>query len=193
MGTVDWSEIRRRVDAAGLAAAAAPAVSQENARDVLEERSRRLARVPETPQDTDTIEAITFSLSNEIYAIEARYVLEVFRLVDISLLPGAKPPLYGVTAWRGELLTIVDLRGPLGLSVTALNDLSRVIVLGEVRGTLGILADAVRDIVALPVAAVREPPEGVAAHRTYLRGITGDAMLVLDATALLGITESHSS
>jgi len=190
---VDWMEIRRRVDAAGSAVAETPAASAERARLVLEERGRRLARIPDAPRDTDNLDVITFALANEIYAIEARYVLEVFRLVDISPLPGAEPPVCGVTAWRGQLLTIVDLRGPLGLSIGALNDLSRVIVLGGERGaSFGILADAVREIITLPTAAVREPPEGVAAQRTYLRGITGDATLVLDANALLGITESHS-
>jgi purine-binding chemotaxis protein CheW len=93
--------------------------------------------------------------------------------------------VFGVTAWRGELLTILDLRAALGLSITALNDLSWVIVLGEDRPAFGILADAVRELVNLPAFAVREPPEGIAAQREYLRGVTPDAVLVLEATKLL--------
>lgn len=149
------------------------------------ERARRLARLPTPPQVGEMLEAITFSLANEIYAIETRYVLEVFRLRDLAPLPGAESSVCGVTAWRGELLTVLDLRGMLGLSIAALNDLSRVIVLSGNQTTFGILADAVRDLVTLSAAAVREPSDGVAAHRTYLRGITGDALLVLDANALL--------
>jgi chemotaxis signal transduction protein len=60
-----------------------------------------------------------------------------------------------------------------------------VIVLGEDRPAFGILADAARELVTLPASDVRDPQEGVAAKREYLRGITGDAVLVLEATKLL--------
>jgi chemotaxis signal transduction protein len=73
----------------------------------------------------------------------------------------------------------------LGLSVASLNDFNRVIVLGEDRPAFGILADAARELVTLPASDVRDPQEGVAAKREYLRGITGDAVLVLEATKLL--------
>ncbi|HYT83049.1 MAG TPA: chemotaxis protein CheW [Gemmatimonadales bacterium] len=192
-GPVDWAEIRRRVEAAGRALAGEGDASPERTRVLLEERARLLARPPAPPLAADALEAITFALANETYAVESRYVLEVFRLVDLSLLPGAEPPVFGITAWRGELLTILDLRPVLGLSVAALNELSRVIVLGDERATFGILADAVRDLVTLPASEVREPPEGVAAQRTYLRGMTGDAVLVLEVRALLRLAGPHST
>jgi purine-binding chemotaxis protein CheW len=154
-------------------------------RAVLEERARRLARPPAPPAAGATLDVITFQLANETYALESRYVLAVFRLADVSRLPGAVPPVFGVTAWRGDLLTVLDLRPILGLSEAALNDLATVIVLSAERVTLGILADAVRDVITLPAAAIREPAEGVAAQRTYLRGMTGEAVLILDAQALL--------
>lgn len=184
-GPVDWAEIRRRVEAAGRAVAGETAMSPERARLVLEERAGALARPATPPPAGDTLEVMTFALANEVYAVESRYVVAVFRLTDLSPLPGAEAPVFGVTAWRGELLMILDLRAALGLSVTALNDLSRVIVLGEKRPAFGILADVARELVALPAAEVREPPEGVAAKREYLRGVTADAVLVLEATKLL--------
>jgi purine-binding chemotaxis protein CheW len=139
------------------------------------------------PPAGEALEVITFTLANETYALESRLVVAVFRLTDLSPLPGAEPPVCGVTAWRGELLTMLDLRPLLGLSSTTLNDLSRVIVLGEERPAFGVLADAVRELVILPASEVREPSEGTAAGREYLRGITGEAVLVLDARKLLRI------
>ncbi len=192
-GPVDWAETRRRVDAAGRAVAEEQDASPERVQTVLEERARRLARPPAPPPAGDTLEVITFALANETYAVESRYVHEVFRLVDLSPLPGAERPVFGVAAWRGDLLTILDLRPVLGLSVAALNDLSMVIVVAEERATFGILADAVRDLITLPSSEVREPPEGVAAQRTYLRGMTSDAVLVLEARALLKLGGPHST
>jgi purine-binding chemotaxis protein CheW len=184
-GPVDWAEIRMRVGAAERAGAGEPAAFAERSRQVLEERARALARPALPPPAGDTLELITFALADEVYAIESRYVLAVFRLEDLSPLPGAEPPVCGVTAWRGGLLTILDLRPVLGLSVAALNDLNRVIVLGEDGPAFGILADAARELVTLPASDVRDPQEGVAAKREYLRGITDDAVLVLEARKLL--------
>ena len=184
-GPVDWAEMRRRVEAAGRAVAGVTAASPERARQVLEERARALARPAAPPPAADRLELLTFALANEVYAVESRYVVAVSRLTDLSPLPGAEPPVFGVTAWRGGLLTIVDLRRVLGLSVDGLNDLGRVIVLGEERPAFGILADAVWELVRRPAAEVRNPPDGIAAKREYLRGLTADAVLVLDATKLL--------
>lgn len=184
---VDWTEIRRRVEAAGRALAGGTGASPEQARQVLEERARALARPVAPPPAGDMLELMTFALANEVYAVESRYVAAVFRLTDLSPLPGAKPPMFGVTAWQGELLTILDLRAALGLSLAALNDLSRVIVLGKDRPAFGILADAARELVTLPAWEVRDPPDWVAAQREFLRGVTADAVLVLDAVKLLQV------
>lgn len=184
-GPVDWIEYRQRAEMAGRAMVEETDSSPERARQVLEERARALARPTALPPAVGALEVITFALANEVYAIESRFVIEVFRLTDLSPLPGAKPPVFGVTGWRGELLTILDLRPVLGLSVGALNDLGRVIVLGEERPAFGVLADAVRELHTLPKSAVRDTPETVAASREYLRGVTADAVLVLDAEKLL--------
>ncbi|MGH7591357.1 MAG: chemotaxis protein CheW [Gemmatimonadales bacterium] len=182
---MDWAEIRRRTDAVTRALDGTSDASPERIRALLEERARVLARSAVSPPAGDAVELLTFALANEVYAVESRYVVAVFRLTDLSPLPGAEPPVCGVTGWRGELLTILDLRAVLGLSVNALNDLSQVIVLGAERPAFGILADGVRELVTIPASAVREPPEGMAANRAYLRGLTGDAVLVLDGGGLL--------
>jgi purine-binding chemotaxis protein CheW len=173
------------MEAAGRTLSGATSTAPEQVRAVLEERARALARPLRMSAPINDLEAITFALANERYAIESRYVFEVFRLEDLSPLPGAKPPVFGVTAWRGELLTILDLRTVLGLRVTALNDLSRVLVLGADRPAFGILADAVHDVVRLPGSEMRQLPEGVGPKREYLRGVTANAVLVLDAEQVL--------
>ena len=184
-GPMDWAEIRSRMEAVGRELFGAPDAAPERARAVLEERARALARPVASRLPVDMLKVITFALANEVYAIESRCVVAVGRLANLSPLPGAEPPVFGVTAWRGELLTILDLRQVLGISASALDDLSYVIVLGEERAAFGILADAMREVTTLPASAIRTPSEGVASRREYLRGITGEAVLVLDAGQLL--------
>ena len=152
---------------------------------VLEERARALAKPAHPDPSGDTIEVVLFDLEGETYALEASSVWEVFRLEALSPLPGAKPPVFGVTSWRGAVLTILDLRQVLGLPAGGVTDLSRVILLGTRRPAFGILADAVHELVVLRRHDVRAPPEGVALKREYLAGITGDAVPVLAGHELL--------
>jgi purine-binding chemotaxis protein CheW len=182
---VNWAEIRRRLEAVGRSLAGETAASPERTREVLLERARALARPAVSTPAGDRLELVTFTLANETYALESRSVMAVFRLTDLSPLPGAEPPVSGLTVWRGELLTILDLRPLVGLSVTALNDLSRVVVLGAERPEFGVLADAVLQIVSLPATAVEPLPQGGPAKHDYLRGMTRAAVLVLDGERLL--------
>jgi purine-binding chemotaxis protein CheW len=184
-GPVNWAEIRRRVDDVGRALAGETAASPERVREVLEERARALARPAIPPSAGDALELVTFSLANETYAIESRSVMAVFRLTELSPLPGAEPPVTGVTVWRGELLTILDLRPLVGLSVTALSDLSRVIVLGVDRPELGVLADAVLSIVTVAASEVQQLPQGGPTRQEYLRGVTPAAVVLLDGERVL--------
>jgi purine-binding chemotaxis protein CheW len=132
------------------------------------------------------MEVITFTLGGEQYAIESRFALEVFRLSEFARLPGADGMIFGVTVWRGDLLTILDIRHALGLRTTALHDLTRVIVLGELRADFGVLADRVHEMRTIEHDDIESLPEGAGTgSRAYARGITNDAIIVLDAERLL--------
>lgn len=190
---MDWADIRRRVDAVGLELTAGRAASPEASRALLDERARALARPVDVAPDGERLELVSFTLANETYAIESRYVVQVFRLQELAPLPGAAAPVFGVTAWRGDLLTILDLRPLLGLSVTALNELTRVIVLGAGRPEFGVLADAVLELLSVPAAELGEPSVGNGRKGEYLRGITNSAVLVLDGSRLLSLTAPESA
>jgi purine-binding chemotaxis protein CheW len=191
--TLDWADVRARVEAAGRAISGDLEPSPEEVREQLQERARHLARVLTAPRRHHQLEVVTFTLAGETYAIESRYVIEVFRLRELTPLPGARPPISGLTAWRGDLLVVLDLRAALGLPATSLNDLGRVVVLGRERHAFGILADAARDVAALDASGLRAPPEGSKAREGIVRGMTSDAVLLLDGDAVLRLLETDRS
>jgi purine-binding chemotaxis protein CheW len=184
---IDWAQVRSRLAAALRSIEEASRPSPEQARAVLDERARALARRPlEDARAGRTIEAVTFSLANERYAIEAAVVREVVRLVHLTPVPGAGAFLAGVTNLRGEMLAVIDLRRFFDLPEKGLTDLSRVIVLGADRSEFGVLADQAHDIVRLGVEELLErPASGPEIAREYVRGVTEDALVVLDGAALL--------
>ena len=157
------------------------------ARKILEERARLLARPPPAEvRAADRLELLVFSLSGETYALETRSVREVARFADFTGLPGASPFLLGVTNLRGEILPVFDLRRLAGIAPKGLTDLSRLLVLGEDREELGLLADDVREVKTIRREEVLDPPEELAAiGRGLLLGVTKEAVIVLDGGGLL--------
>jgi purine-binding chemotaxis protein CheW len=157
----------------------------ERVRAVLEARARRLSQPPAPPRPTDVVEVVEFGLGRERYGLAAVDVEEVFRLTGRSALPGAPEPIAGVTAHRGELLVLVDLRAQLGLRPGALDDLARVIVLRRDRTRLGLLADRVDGIRSVRRSElVNTPAEGTGLPGLRI-GVTPDLLAVLDANAIL--------
>lgn len=181
----EWEALQRRFEAAREVLEPRWEADPERSRRILEERARELARPVSPPSWGASVQLVSFALGKESYALETSYVQAVFRLRQLSPVPGGTQHIYGVTAWRGELLTILDLRRLLGLPASGLNDLSHVIVLGATRAEFGVLADAVAELVTLPLSSIRTPVEGVGVRREYIRGITEDATILLDAAKLI--------
>jgi purine-binding chemotaxis protein CheW len=143
--------------------------------------------VPAAPEQAgDRLEVVTFALAGEHYAVETRLVREVVRLTDYTALPGAPPFLVGVLNLRGDILAVIDLRVFLGVPVQGLTDLARVLVLGVERAEFGVLSDATHEVRTLRLDEVLPPPDSTTGiGRQFLRGVTREALIVLDGAVLL--------
>jgi purine-binding chemotaxis protein CheW len=186
-GGIDWQDVRARLARATAATEEALRLSPERAKAVLEERARALARAPaQAPAAGAVLEVATFTLASERYGLATAHVREVVRLTDYTPVPGAPAFLAGVVNLRGDILAVFDLRPFLGVAGGGVTGLSRAIVLGGARAEFGVLADAVHEVTTVPAVELLEPPASVTgAGREYLRGVTPDALIVLDGAVLL--------
>lgn len=150
------------------------------ARHTLERRARALARASVTEQQHATTSHVTFTIAGEVYALPAADVRQIIPLASVTPLPGARPPLRGVTAWRGEIIRVFDMAGTL----TAIDDdaNARVIVMGEERAAALIIGQ-VRDLIDLPAEDIH--PLNTQEVRDYVRGVTREAVVVLKAAELI--------
>ncbi len=187
---LDWGQVRRRLGRALEATEESWRLTPERKRQVLEERARLLARPTASPvanaPGSPVLEVVAFTLGNEEYALETRHVREVVRLADWTPLPGAPPFLLGVLNLRGDILAVLDLRSFFGIAGQGPAEGARVLVLGTARAEFGMLADAAREVLAVRTDEVLEPPGSLAgAGREYVRGVTKEALVVLDGEVLL--------
>ncbi len=166
----------------------APALVPEDEREraLLEMRAAQLARRKLRQEPAESVEVAVFRFGRERYAIELGCLLQIFALRDLALLPGARPPVIGLTPWRGDLLRVLDLGSALGRPHQGIADRKRVLALasGE-QAAFGILIDGIEDVRRLPLSQIRPLPAREDEADALLRGVTSDAVLVLDADALI--------
>jgi chemotaxis signal transduction protein len=155
-------------------------MSAPDERRILERRARALARSPAEVDGADAIGVAVFSLAREQYALELACLRHVFPLRELAFLPGAEPPLLAVTAWRGELIRVLDLTRILDVPQGGPTDRGQVLVLGDGDSHFAVLGDTILDMTTLAKSTLTELGEN-----RFIRGITADAIALLDGAELI--------
>ena len=164
--------------------------SATTARDVLAQRARQLARPLSEGESSVSFAAgngtslLVIKVGSERIGIALDHIIEVHRTAALTPIPGAGPPVLGVIAWRGRVLTVLDIAhdrtGPVAIS-----DTTRILVLGQRRGSFGVVADDVEDVHDVDVADAAPVDDVAPTHRDFVRGVMTDALVVLDVSALI--------
>jgi purine-binding chemotaxis protein CheW len=160
-----------------------------SARAVLLERARQLARPLAGAEQSDALDEkattiLVARLGDERVGIPLDYIIEVYVASEVTPIPGARAPVVGVIAWRGRVLSVLDIahtrREPI-----ATTDATRILVLGQRGASFAIVAD---DVEGVQDVAAHEamPVEDISpARRELVRGVTPDGLVVLNAAALI--------
>jgi purine-binding chemotaxis protein CheW len=137
-------------------------------------------------------EYLTYRLGAEEYGVDIQKVQEIRSCETPTRIPGAPAYVKGVVNLRGVIVPIVDLRLKLGCERADYNPFTVVIVLAVHKRVVGVVVDAVSDVLDLQADAIKPPPEMAAAHGAdFVTAIAsvGDRMLMLvDMDSLLGST-----
>jgi purine-binding chemotaxis protein CheW len=99
-------------------------------------------------------------------------------------LPHASPYVRGVINLRGTVLPIIDLACRLGIGVTETTERNVIIVVQMQGQTIGLLVDAVSDILSIPRTDLQAPPDMLSdTSNTFVRALTvveGRMLRILD-------------
>lgn len=118
----------------------------------------RSARLQPGPQP-DVVDLLVVRVGGQNFCIEAQFVREVRPWTHVTRLPGAKPYVRGVLNMRGTVLPVIDLSARLGLR-NADPTAKSTIVIALVEGKLlGLLVDAVSDLIQVPQSELKATPE----------------------------------
>jgi len=105
-----------------------------------------------------SIELITFRVGEQDFCVEAVKVKEIRGWTPATLLPDSPAYVRGAINLRGAILPIVDLAVRLELAETAPTPRHVVIVVWIGKQLVGLLVDAVCDILSVPGDALQPTP-----------------------------------
>jgi purine-binding chemotaxis protein CheW len=140
----------------------------------------------------DDVQLVTFRVAGQEFAFNIFQVERILRYEAPARLPKAPEFLEGVLQYQGGAVPVIDLRKRLGVEAP-LKDETRIIVLDMEGGRIGMVVDAVTEVMQVGAVDVTPPPpivQGLAAD--YITGLVGRdtrTIIVLNSGKLLASKE----
>lgn len=108
---------------------------------------------------TATGQYITCALNDAEYGLDIMSVREIKGWTETTAIPNAPSWIRGVINLRGVIVPILDLRARFGMEPTVPGPMHVVVIIQTTERTVGLLVDAVSDILTVDVSDIRPVPE----------------------------------
>lgn len=141
---------------------------------------------------------VVFELANEYYGVDIAAVESIIKMQPITAVPQAPAFVEGVTNLRGSVLPVMDLRMRFGLSgreqkAETIQDDKRIVVVSMDGMKIGMIVDAVSEVLRVQEEAVEPPPPMVTTiNSAFITGIAkvGERLIILlDLARVLTLSE----
>lgn len=153
---------------------------------------------PSTQQDhvsdvTGTMQLVSFHLSEETFGVAITKVREIILMCGITQIPQTPHYVKGLIDLRSSVIPVIDLRTLFGLPENGQTGDSRIMVLQVGSRTVGIIVDAVDEVLRISQEQIAPPPPTVAGlGNEYLNGLVKldeQLLILLDIDKILGQEE----
>ncbi|MDE2184128.1 MAG: purine-binding chemotaxis protein CheW [Alphaproteobacteria bacterium] len=147
------------------------------------------ATVNQTGQDRR--QYITFLATGQEFGADIMMIREIRGWTETTALPHVPAYVRGVINLRGMVLPVIDLKARLGLGMTAATAKHVIIVVNAGDRTVGLLVDAVSDILTVSTSEIQAVPDMV--HENQNEYVDGIAVLDGRMVTLLSMTKLAAS
>ena len=147
-----------------------------------------LLNLNEMDEDTLKGKYLIFSMGNELYGMEIRYITEIIGIQPITVVPEMPGYVKGITNLRGKIIPVMDARLRFKKEVREYDDRTCIIVIDTNDVSIGLIVDSVSEVISMRDEDIAPPPEITKGGHQYIKGIgkAGDTVkLLLDCQKLL--------
>lgn len=131
---------------------------------------------------TEVSQHVTFSLGVEEYGIEITKVQEIIGYQGFTRIPNVPDFIKGVINLRGTVVPVVDLRKKIEMEEKEYTKFTVIIILEALGRIMGIIVDAISDVVSLTEQEIQDTPSFAVNFRTdFIKGMgkKGEKLIIL--------------
>ncbi|WP_026888568.1 chemotaxis protein CheW [Clostridium beijerinckii] len=145
----------------------------------------------ENKEDTQKDKYLIFSIGQECYGIDIKYVIEIIGVEPITEIPEVPKYIRGVINLRGKIIPVMDVRVKLKKEEKEYDDRTCIIVVQIENIDIGLIIDKVIEVANIDEKNISPPPK-VNLERcnsnSYIKGIAkiqNEVRLLIDCNRLL--------
>lgn len=140
---------------------------------------------------------LTFSLAGEMFGVGILNVKEIIEFGNLTEIPMMPPFIRGVINLRGAVVPVIDLAARFGGKTTEVGRRTCIVIVEvpdeESRHDIGIIVDAVSEVLEIPGSEIEPPPSfGARIRADFIFGmgkVAGKFVILLEINKVLSVEE----
>ena len=140
---------------------------------------------------------LTFSLGDEMFAVGILNVKEIIEYGHLTEIPMMPAFIRGVINLRGSVVPVIDLSARFGARTTAVSRRTCIVIVevsdADMRHDIGIMVDAVSEVLDIPGTEIEPPPSfGARIRADFISGmgkVNGRFVIILNINKVLSVEE----
>ncbi len=140
---------------------------------------------------------LTFTLSGDMYAVGILNVKEIIEYGNLTEIPMMPAFIRGVINLRGAVVPVIDLAARFGGQASDIGKRSCIVIVemnqSDGKQDLGIMVDAVSEVLEIPGSEIEPPPSfGAKIRADFIAGmgkVNGKFVILLDIQRVLSVDE----
>ena len=102
---------------------------------------------------------LVFTIDEQSYGIDIHYVTEIIEMLPMTAVPFLPECIKGIINLRGSIIPLMDVRLRFGLPEQEYTERTCIIVLNNEGVQLGLIVDAVQEVINIPEDLRLPPPD----------------------------------
>ncbi|WP_153131652.1 chemotaxis protein CheW [Dechloromonas hortensis] len=147
--------------------------------------------------DTAPAQYLTFTLGGEMFGVGILNVKEIIEFGNLTEIPMMPAFIRGVINLRGAVVPVIDLAARFGGKTTTVGRRTCIVIIEvpeeDTRHDIGIIVDAVSEVLEIPASEIEPPPSfGARIRADFIHGmgkVAGKFVILLDITKVLSVEE----